>query len=138
MRWDYSAGASMLRAESCLRTGGTAAARARTPDTGRPTAEIYAVKDMDDPLELWWLVQQEILSRTPRWKDDYFQIVAEALVFDNAGNVFASELWVIVVFDPAGKAVTRVDYWPIFANGALDDVAYDDATATLMHGAEDR
>ncbi|MDP2810702.1 MAG: hypothetical protein Q8O34_11190 [Rhodocyclaceae bacterium] len=101
------------------------------PSTGRPTAEIYAVTDKDDPLELWWLVQQEILSRTPRWKDDYFQIWAEGLAIDNAGSVFASDLWVIVVFDPTGKLVTRVDYWPVFAGGVMDDVAYADATTKL-------
>jgi hypothetical protein len=49
------------------------------PDTGRPTTEIYAVTDKDDPLDEWWLVQQERLSHTPRWKDDYFQIWAEVL-----------------------------------------------------------
>ena len=101
------------------------------PGTGRSTAEIYAVTDKDDPLELWWLVQQEILSRTPRWKDDYFQIWAEGLAIDNAGSVFVSDLWVIVVFDPTGKLVTRVDYWPVFAGGGLDDVAYADATTKL-------
>lgn len=101
------------------------------PTTGRPTAEIYSVTDKDDPLELWWLEQQEILSRTPRWRDDYFQIWAEGLAINNAGAVFVGDLWVIVVFDPSGKAVTRVDYWPVFADGGLDDVAYADATERL-------
>lgn len=108
------------------------------PDTRRPTAEIYAVTDKDDPLDLWWLVQQETLSRTPRWKDDYFQIWAELLAWDNAGSIFVSDLWVIVVFDPSGKSVTRVDYWPIFAGGVMDDVAYGDATAKLFQSSGGR
>lgn len=108
------------------------------PATGRPTAEIYAATDKDDPLELWWLVQQEILSRTPRWKDDYFQTRAEILAVDNAEAVFVSDRWVIVVFDPSGKAETRVDYWPVFGGGGLDDVAYADATNRLWTDNEDQ
>lgn len=104
------------------------------PATGRPTAEIYSLVGKDDPRELWRLVQQETLSRTPRWKDDYFQIWAEVLAWDNAGSIFVSDLWVIVVFDPAGKLVTRVDYWPVFAGGVMDDVAYADATARISSG----
>lgn len=106
------------------------------PDTGRPTAEIYAVTDKDDPLDEWWLVQQERLSHTPRWKDDYFQIWAEVLAFDNAGSIFVSALWVIVVFDPRGMPVTRVDYWPIYVDGVeVDDIAYADATSKLSQSA---
>lgn len=121
----------MVFPEGWFRTG-------TRPATGRPTAEIYSVTDKDDPLDLWWLVQQEELSRTPRWKDDYFQIWAEVLAFDNAGSMFVSDLWVIVVFDPTGKLVTRVDYWPIFAGGGLDDVAYADATNSLWTSHEDQ
>lgn len=101
------------------------------PNTRCPTAEIYALTQKDDPLDLWWLVQQERLSRTPRWKDDYFQIWAETLAFDNAGRSIIGDLWVIVVFDQGGAAVSRVDYWPVFVDGAMDDVAYADATLML-------
>lgn len=41
------------------------------PAVKRPCAEIYSVTDRDDPLELWFLKEQERLSRAPRWKDDY-------------------------------------------------------------------
>lgn len=101
------------------------------PTTRRPTAEIYAISDKDDPIELWWLMDQEILSRTPRWKDDYFQIWAETLAFSNAGSSIVGDLWVIVVFDPSGIPVTRVDFWPLYAGGEVDDVAYADATSKL-------
>lgn len=101
------------------------------PARGRPTAEIYSVTDKDDPLDLWWLVQQEELSRVARWKDEYFQIWAEILAVENAGRVFVHDLWVIVVFDRTGKPVTRVDYRPIFAGNVVDDVGYADATSTL-------
>jgi hypothetical protein len=101
------------------------------PSVGRPLAEIYAVTDRDDSLDLWFLVAQERLSRAPRWKDDYFQIWAEALAFRHAGETFVGELWVVVVFDAAGNPVTRVNYWPVFAGDRMDDVAYADATDTL-------
>lgn len=104
---------------------------ATRPTTRCPTAEIYSVTDKGDSLQRWWLIQQERLSRTPRWKDDYFQIWAEILAFDNAGSSLVGDLWVIVVFDPDGKAVTRVDYWPLYAGDGVDDVAYVDATAKL-------
>ena len=99
--------------------------------TGRPTAEIYSLADKDDPRELWRLVDQEILSHTPRWKDDYFQVWAEILAVDTVGCTLASEWWIIVVFDPTGLLVTRVDYWPVLADGVVDDVAYADVTAMV-------
>ncbi len=104
------------------------------PATGRPTAEIYSLAGKDDPRELWRLVDQEILSHTPRWKDDYFQVWAEILAVDNVGYTLFSERWVIVAFDPAGKPVTRVDYRPVLEGGVVDDVAYVDATAIQAGG----
>ena len=42
------------------------------PSNCRPIAEIYAISRKDDPIESWELLEQEYLSRTPRWEDDYF------------------------------------------------------------------
>jgi hypothetical protein len=44
----------------------------------------------------------------------------------NSGPI--GDLWVVVAFDTARTAVTRVDYVPVFANGVVDDVAYADTT----------
>jgi hypothetical protein len=101
------------------------------PPAGHARSEVYSLTCKDDPPELWFLVTQERLSRAPRWRDDYFQILAETLAFGHAGEALMEEMWVAVVFDALGKLQTRVHYWPIFADGGLDDIAYKDATALL-------
>jgi hypothetical protein len=41
--------------------------------------------------------------------------------------------WVIIVFDRTGRAIARVDYWPVFKNDECVDVAYADATSQLSN-----
>ncbi len=115
----------IFHSEGWFRTGSR-------PDIGRPLAEIYSVSCHDDPLDLWFLKEQERLSYAPRWKDNYFQLWAEALAFHYAGDTIVSDMWVIVVFDAAGEIVAYVVYSPIFVNGILDDVAYANAIDKLV------
>lgn len=118
----------IINAEGWFRTG-------TRPNLGRPLAEIYSVSDRDDPSDLWFLREQERLSYLPRWKDDYFQYWAEALAFHHAGDTIVGDLWVIVVFDAAGNLASRVDYWPVFADGRVDDVSYANTTDKLGGGS---
>jgi hypothetical protein len=39
------------------------------PEIRQPVAEIYTLSAADEPLEYWFLEQQERLSHAPRWKD---------------------------------------------------------------------
>ncbi len=106
------------------------------PEIRQPVAEIYALSMADDPLDLWRLEEQERLSHAPRWKDDYFQHWAEILGLGVAcGDMAVMARWVIIVFDSAGRAITRVDYWPVFQDGKFADVAYADATSQLSNPA---
>lgn len=99
------------------------------PALGAPLAEIYALADASEAIAAWWLIAQEKLSRRVRWPDDYFQICAETLAFGHAGgSILATPCWVVVAFDAAGRAVASVDYWPLYANGVVDDVGYAEST----------
>lgn len=106
------------------------------PEIRQPVAEIYVLSTADEPPEHWFMEQQERLSHAPRWKDDYFQHWAEILGLGVAfGDISIMARWVIIVFDRTGRAITRVDYWPILQDGKFVDVAYADATSQLSNPA---
>ena len=53
------------------------------------------------------------------------------LALSSAESTVVNVSWVIVIFNPSGMPVTRVDYWPRCRNGVVHDVAYVDASAKL-------
>lgn len=108
-------------------------ATGRRPDIGRPLSELYSLADPDDPPHLWWLEEQEKLSRPVRWKDDYFRQCAEILAVAGAcGDMVGMPCWVIVAYDKTGTPITTVDYTPVIIDGAMDDVAYRESTAQRL------
>lgn len=108
-------------------------ATGRRPDIGRPLAEIYSLSDPDDPPHLWWLEEQEKLSRPIRWKDDYFRQCAEILAVGGAcSDIAVMPHWVIVAYDKSGIAVCTVDYAPVLVADAMDDVSYWESTGLRL------